>query len=70
MGARSPYILASGPEGRVGAYLTQSFHQVGLEKSIPAQILQLILHIDNNKGLSHECVQELVFAKQLDKHSL
>ena len=31
-------------------YLTQSVLPVGLQKSIPAQIRQLILYIGNSKG--------------------
>jgi len=31
-------------------YLTESVYKVVLQKSIPAQIRQLILHICNNKG--------------------
>ena len=46
------------------------FVDVVLEKSIPAQIRQRILYIGNNKGYADEFVQELTFAKRLDRHFL
>jgi len=45
-------------------------HKVVLQKSNPAQILQLILDISNNKGQVDGFVRELTFAKRLHKHLL
>ena len=51
-------------------FLTQSVYKVVLQKSIPAQIRQLILdyyYISNNKGYVDGFVGELTFAKRLYK---
>ena len=52
------------------SYLTESVHKVALQKSIPSQIRQDILHISNNKGRVHGFVREMTLAKQLYKHFL
>ena len=44
--------------------------QVVLQKSIPAQIRQLILYISNNEGQVDGFVRELSFAKRRYKHFL
>jgi hypothetical protein len=49
-------------------YLTESFYRVVLQKSIPAQIRQLILCISDGQVWFHGFVRELTFAKQLYKH--
>ena len=41
--------------------------EVVLQKSIPAQICQLILCISKSEGQVYECVRELAFAKRLYK---
>ena len=43
---------------------------VVLQKSIPAQIRQLIFHISDDKGQVDGFVRELTFAKQLYKYVL
>ena len=50
--------------------LTESAYTVVLQKSIPAQIRRLILHLRNNKGHIDECVGELAFAIRLYKRFL
>ena len=49
-------------------YLTESDDKVVLQKSIPAQIRQLILHHRLYKESVVEFVQELTLAKRLYKH--
>jgi len=65
-GVPSPLGSGSG----VPPYLTGSVDTVVLQKSIPAQIRQLILHISNNKGCVDRFVRELTFAQRLCKHFL
>ena len=48
-------------------YLTERVCEVALQKSIPAQVRQLILHYYSNKN---EFVRELTFAKRFYKHVL
>ena len=43
---------------------------VGLQKSTPIQIRQLIVYISKSKGLVVRFLQELTLAKQLHKHFL
>ena len=50
-------------------YLTESVYVI-LQKCIPAQIRELILHISNNKGYVDGFVRELTFAEELYKHFL
>ena len=50
--------------------LTESVHKVVLQKSIPAQICHLILHMGNNKGYVNGFVLELTLAEQIHKHFL
>ena len=50
--------------------LTESFHKVAVQKSIPAQIRQPILHINDNKGYVDGFVGELTYQKRLGKHFL
>ena len=49
-------------------YLTESVYQVVLQKSIPAQIRQLILYISNSKGYVDGFVGGVTSAKQLYKY--
>ena len=51
-------------------YLTESAHKVVLQKSIPAQIRQLILYIYDDEGQVDGFVREPTFAKQLYKFFL
>ena len=44
------------------SYLTESVYKVGLQKSIPAHIRQLILDVSNNKGYVTGFVRGLTFA--------
>ena len=50
-------------------YLTEKFRKVALQKSIPAQTHQLILHIINDKGQVDGFVREMTCAGRLDKLS-
>jgi len=50
------------------SYLTQRVFKVVLQKSIPAQIRQLIICISDNKGKVDRFVLELTFAKRLYEH--
>ena len=52
------------------AYLTESIYEVVLQKWIPPQIRQRILHDYRNKELVDGFVRELTFAKRLCKHFL
>ena len=52
------------------SHLTESVHNVVLQKSIPAQIRQRILHMGNRKGYIDGFVRESTYAKRLDKHFL
>ena len=46
----APEALTTGvPRSGVGLYLTESVYNVVWQESIPIQILQLILHISDNK---------------------
>ena len=58
--------------GRLGqrSYLIESFYKVVSQKSIPAQIRQLVLYTSRNKGYVHGFVRELTFAKRPFKHLL
>ena len=49
-------------------YFTQSVFEVVLQKSIPTQIRQLILHISYSKVEVVGFVGELTSAKRLEKH--
>ena len=51
-------------------YFTECLHKVVLQKSIPAQIRQLILYISKNQGQVDEYVREFVVAKRLHQHIL
>jgi len=53
----------------IKCYLTENVYEVVSQESFPAQIRQLILYISNHKGEVDGFVQELTFAKKLDKHS-
>jgi hypothetical protein len=52
------------------SYLTEILCKVGLQKSIPAQTRQRILHIDNTRGQVDGSVREMTFANRLYKHFL
>ena len=52
------------------ASATPCVHKVVFEKSIPAQICQLILYISNDKGLVDGFVRELTFARRRHEHFL
>ena len=52
------------------SYLTERVHKVVWQKSISAQIRQLILYINDAKGKVDGFVRELTFDKQLYKHFL
>ena len=54
---------------RVVLYLTEKKCKVALQKSIPAQTHQLILHISNDKGQIDGFVRETTCAGRLDKLS-
>ena len=56
-------IPAVGYHTRV--YLTESFCQVVLKKSIPAQIRELIRYISNDKGYVDGFVRKLTFQNDL-----
>ena len=49
---------------------TQSDYKLILQKSVPAQIRQRVIDIDNNKGEVGGFVRELTFAERPYKHSL
>ena len=49
----------------VQPYLTESVYIVGFQKSIPAQIRQLVLDISHIEGYVDGCVRELTSAKRL-----
>ena len=51
-------------------YLTQSVYKLVLQKSIPAQIRQLFLHLSNYNGRFDGFTLELTLAKRRYKHSL
>ena len=51
-------------------YLTENVHKVVLQKSMPAQIHQLILNISRNEGSFDGFVRKLTFAKRLYEHVL
>ena len=53
-----------------GPYLTERVYNVVVQKSIAAQVRQLIIHIRNNKGSVDEFVRELTFAKRLRQKNL
>ena len=48
------------------SHLTESVTKVVVQKSTPAQIRQLILHICNNEGKVDGFVRELTFAGRHD----
>ena len=54
----------------LGSYLTESVYLVVLQKSIPAQIPQLVLHVSDNKGYVDGFVRESTFAKRPYNHFL
>ena len=60
-------MLKSGakPQSCWRSYLTDSVYQLVLQKSIPIQLRQLILHISNSEGQSDGFVRELISAKRL-----
>ena len=58
------------PGARPRLYLAESVHIVFLQKSIPAQIRQLILYISNDKGEVDGYVRETTCSKQVYKSFL
>ena len=62
--------MKSGPQQAERSHPTESLHGVVLQKSIHAQIRQLILYIGNDKVEVEEFVREITFAKRLHKNFL
>ena len=62
-GSDPPLSEAELQKLKVRTSLTESVHKGVLQKSIPAQICQLILHIRNNKGSADGFVRQLTFCK-------
>jgi hypothetical protein len=61
---RAPPLLQCRFARQVRSCLAESAYKVVLQKSIPAQIRQLILQISNDRGLVDGFVRELTSAKR------
>ena len=56
------------PKARIHSYLTESVHQVVLQRPISAKSRHLILCISNDEKHVDGFVAELTFAKRPEKH--
>ena len=62
--------LALADRSASGFYLTDDFHEIVLQKAIPAQIRHLILYFSNDEGFVDGFVRGSTFAKRLYEHFL
>ena len=52
----------------IRVFLAESAHKVVFQKSMSAQIRQLVLYHSNDKGYVDEFARELTFGKRLHEH--